>query len=365
MAEQETTWPRLEPYRSTLGEDGAVAWLEGLKEAASGGGEVRVVTHAKPDGDAFGSVVAVVGTLRAIGVAARGYVVPPVPPGIEQLPGQEMVTVLADEAAVTELAATAGGSTVIVDTGAWSQLGALAEVVAGGLERTLLIDHHLSGDVPAGERLIDTGAAACCEVLWPIVRRLLDGAGVAMPEAVRDGLYAGLASDTGWFRFSNTRPGTLRAAADLIELGTDHTLLYETLNQSERPEKLKLLRAAIDRLELLFGARVAVMSLRRADFEAAGAREEETERMVDLPQVVATVRVVVLVCERLDGKGCKLSFRSKPAPADGSGPEAVNVAAIAGLFGGGGHARAAGAKSGAGLEETLGLLRERLAEFMT
>ena len=111
------------------------------------------------------------------------------------------------------------------------------------------------------------------------------------------------------------------------------------MEQGERPEKLKLLIRALDSLQLLADSRVAVMTLRQADFEDTGAYAEETERFIDLPQIVATVQVVAMIAEPADGEGpMRLSFRSKP------GPDAVNVAELAARYGGGGHARAAGAK---------------------
>ncbi|MEQ9454260.1 MAG: DHHA1 domain-containing protein [Phycisphaeraceae bacterium] len=352
MTETNQDFPRLDAYTSTLSADQAAAWLL----EAGAGGPVSVMTHTKPDGDAFGSVVAVVGTLCALGMEAHGYVVPPIHSGVGRLPGQELVSVVNGTAGGAQVPAE--GSLVIVDTGAWSQVGPLAGVVAGRLERTLLIDHHLSGDIPAGARHIDGGAAACCEVLYPILGHCLVSGGLGMPDAVRDGLYAGITSDTGWFRFSNTRPGTLRAAADLVEMGVDSPTLLATLEQSERPEKLALLRRAIGSLELWHDQSVAVMTLRRADFEATGALEEETERFVDVPQQVMTVKVVVLVVEKLEGGGCKLSFRSKP------GDDAVNVSELARTFGGGGHARASGARVSVSVEEAVGLLRERVGEVL-
>ncbi|QDU70816.1 DHH family phosphoesterase [Mucisphaera calidilacus] len=335
--------PQLTDYTSTHDAAQAADWLRAAPEP------VRVITHAKPDGDAFGSVVAVVATLRALGKDAIGYVLPPVPAGITHLPGQDLVHTVTEADALKQ-----PGSTVIVDTGAWSQVSRLADALDDNLDNTLLIDHHLSGNIPAKHRHIDPNAAACCEILWPILNLILTDAGLPVPIPVRDGLFAGITSDTGWFRFSNARPETLRAAADLLELGVDHAALYGALDQSERPEKLALLRRAIDSLELLNNASVALMSLARDDFKAAGGREEETERFVDLPQIVQTVQVVALVCETLDGKGCKISFRSKP------GPHAVNVAELAASLGGGGHARAAGAKVTTPFPELLSDVRQRL-----
>jgi phosphoesterase RecJ-like protein len=141
-------------------------------------------------------------------------------------------------------------------------------------------------------------------------------------------------------------------AARLLRRGVDHAALYQKLEQTERPEKLQLLIRAVSSLRLIARERAAVMVLRRGDFAATGALVEETERFVDLPQAVESVRVVALITEPPAQDGSKagpvrLSFRSKP----GSG--AVDVAKLAGQFGGGGHARAAGAKLDAPLDEVI------------
>jgi phosphoesterase RecJ-like protein len=123
---------------------------------------------------------------------------------------------------------------------------------------------------------------------------------------------------------------------------------------------LALLVRALHSLELLGGGQVALMTLWQRDFAETGANDEETERFVDMPQVLANVRVAVLAAEQVLNNGdsprlrTRLSFRSKP------GAEAVNVAELAERFGGGGHARAAGAKVDAPLAEVLPGVREAL-----
>ncbi len=106
--------------------------------------------------------------------------------------------------------------------------------------------------------------------------------------------------------------------------------------------------------------RIAVLSLRQRDFAETGARPEESERLIDIPQMVGKIQVIVLATEadiQEDGRVVpltRLSFRSKHAADD----SAVNVADLAGRFGGGGHARAAGAK----VDQPLGRVLERLAD---
>lgn len=322
-------------------------------------GDIVVVTHAKPDGDALGSALALTLALHRIHKPARAFLVAPVAEFLQGLDADGVATVIepSEEQALPHDAALY----VVVDTGAYGQLGPQQRVIEENLHRTIVIDHHLSGDVQGHLRYIDGNAAACCEILALLVEKLLDASGWAKP--IADLIFAGIASDTGWFRFSNTHPETHRLAARLLEMGVDHAALYGRLEQSERPEKLRLLVRALESLELLCHDRVAVMSLHKNDFEETGAFEHETERLVDTPQIVGSVRVVALVAEATNhAEGgqplTRVSFRAKP------GDEAVNVAELAQRFGGGGHARAAGAKIEADVDEVLQQLRQAMPEAL-
>lgn len=320
-------------------------------------GPVSVVTHGKPDGDAIGSVIAMTACLNQIGVKARGLLVAPVPEALAKLPGSEWYDVIEPNAPADDLPAPR--SMVIVDTGAWSQVGPTRSMIEPRLEHTIIIDHHLMGDIPAGTRYVDADAGSCCEIMAELIDRLMPydaqgpigkvnirrnsdrGAVHPLPPVIRDALFVGIASDTGWFRFSNARPQTHEVAAKLLRQGVDHAQLYARLEQSERPNKVALMTRALDSLQLFADGQAAVMSLSRSDFEQTGATDDETDRLIDLPQQIGTVQVIALLSERPDsddGLLTSISFRSKP------GDEAVNVADLASMFGGGGHARAAGAK---------------------
>ena len=197
----------------------------------------------------------------------------------------------------------------------------------------------------------------------PPGRRATDAAGYKpLPPLIRDSLFVGIASDTGWFRFSNTTPATHELAARLMRQGADQATLYQQVEQSERPEKLALMIRAVSNLELLADSRAAMMVLRRRDFEQTGALMEETERLIDIPQQIGSIRLIVLISETVDRTNgreqiqTRMSFRSKP-PLDG---EAVNVAELAGRFGGGGHARAAGARCDGPADELIPQIRAAL-----
>ncbi|MEX0778030.1 MAG: DHH family phosphoesterase [Phycisphaeraceae bacterium] len=347
------------------------AAADGLRRSA----RVFITTHAKPDGDAYGSVVAMASALEQMGKQVQAVFMPPLPGCFRELLGTELYRVGMKEGTLERFDPDL---VLVLDTGAWAQVSPLAEVLRPRIARMLIVDHHLSGDMPAPQRYIDGQAAACCE----LVAQLLDELG-AEPDAsplggtqrrcdpnplftptVCQALFVGIASDTGWFRFSNTRPYTHELAARLQRAGVDHAELYRQLEQTERREKLALLTRALDSLELFADGAAALMTLRAEDFTETGAMLEETERIIDVPQIVSGVQVVALVTEppppperppastddRGKGNGkdpaaIRLSFRSKP------GPGAVDVAKLASQFGGGGHARAAGAKIRGSLRE--------------
>jgi len=322
----------LNDYSSTLSLADAADLL--AKQA----GPILVISHTKPDGDALGSVAALVTALRALGKPASGLLVGAIALSLnellEQTPG---LSEYHGQGPVPE-----HDRIVIVDTGAWSQVGPLGDVVRAKLDQTLILDHHLSGDIPAAQRFIDSTAAAAAEIVADLIDLLPGGKTTdsAARQIINDALFTGIASDTGWFRFSNCTPRTHHLAARLLSEGVDHANLYGKLEQAERPEKLQLLIRAVDSLQLLADGRAAAMILRARDFAETGARPDETERLVDIPQQVGSVQAIAMITEVEGDNGpqTRVSFRSKPLPG------ALNVADLAAQFGGGGHARAAGAK---------------------
>jgi len=323
---------------------------------------IGIVTHSKPDGDAFGSVVAMAAALSGLGHQIYAWFIPPVPAIFDDLKGRSLVEVFNPSLPLPEL-----DLLIIVDTGAWSQVSPMREVLSDFMDRALIIDHHLGGDMPATWRYVDHHAAACCE----IVAELIECFQSVSPEplnlftpVVCEALFAGIVSDTGWFRFSNTREQTHLLAAKLIQQGVDQAQMYLQLEQRARPEKLALQIRALESLQWHADGRIALMVLRASDFIETGALLEETERFVDMPQSVESVEVVVLITQtppnRKNGKPVsgdqgqviRLSFRSK------AGIHAVDVARLAANFGGGGHARAAGAK----VKESVDQVIKKVAE---
>jgi phosphoesterase RecJ-like protein len=173
--------------------------------------------------------------------------------------------------------------------------------------------------------------------------------------------------DTGWFRYSNTDHRVLVASAILVGKGVRPNELFQRLFQCESKQRVRLLGAALGSLELLAHDRVAVMSLSVDAMSACGASRLDTEDIVNEPLRIGSVIISVLLVEQEDGL-VRASFRSRePFESDKSSASAVgepvidvDVAKLAATFGGGGHARAAGAR----IKGTLADVRQILIEHL-
>lgn len=305
-----------------------------------------VTTHAKPDGDAFGSTLGLARAMDRRGIATEVWYIPPVPPAFQELAKPTPVQMAGDD----HQPGDDFDLIIVTDTGAWSQMREMELWLSRRTERICIIDHHIQGDVDMSDcRLIDTDAAAASEM----IADLIDQLGVEITQDIAVPLYLGIASDTGWFRFSNVRARTFRLAARLLEAGVDHPTLYRLSEQSDDPSRLQLLARALSSMQLLNHGRSVLMTLTRKDYAQCGASPGGTHGFADMPQSIGSVQVVCFLGET-DDQTVKMSIRSK------HGPNAIDVNRIARQFGGGGHARAAGAK----IKGTLDEVRTRVIQVL-
>src|SRR5690606_7608343 len=144
-----------------------------------------------------------------------------------------------------------------------------------------------------------------------------------------------------WLKYSNTTPHTLRLAADLIEAGVTPTDIYEPIELQRRDARIRLLARAPGSVALPLDGGLAVLRITRQDIREVGAAPSDTGGFSDLPMTIASVQVVAVITEVVGAESAnltKVSLRSKP------GRNPVDVNRVAGALGGGGHARAAGAR---------------------
>src|SRR5262249_34551299 len=114
---------------------------------------------------------------------------------------------------------------VILDLSAWNQLGEMGGYIRSFTGTKVVIDHHVSPDDLGAIFLKDWTAEATGILIMRAVRAL----GCMVTPEVATGLLTAITMDTGWFRHSNTRAGTLRAVAELIEAGASIDEIYRQL----------------------------------------------------------------------------------------------------------------------------------------
>lgn len=289
---------------------------------------VLLLTHERPDGDAMGCIVAMCEILQALGKQATPLVFGEVPRRYQALLGARTLQTWTDEEAAT--LAEAFDGLLICDTCARAQLNPAVAVIDSAALPTLVVDHHVTRDDIAEYAVIDDTASSASLLVaewawamdWPL------------SAVAQQWLFVGMATDTGWFRFSNTDGRTLRAAARLLETGIKPDALYQQLYLSDSPARMRLVSGMLSDLKLHAGGRLAVARIDMDRMNAAGATMHDLEDLVNETQRIGTVDCSVLLIERERGM-VKVSFRSK---------KLVDVAQVAQHFGGGGHVRASGAR---------------------
>ena len=308
--------------------------VEDLAERLKSSGPVLILTHAKPDGDALGTSLALHRGLGQLGVSSTVLLAGPIDANLLTLVGEgDRVHRLEEEGLPDE----EPGLVAVVDTGAWTQVEPFAEWLRIRHGKVVGIDHHAGGDEVASERVVDVTCAAATQVLVPI----LDAMGVDIAaDGIADPLFAGMATDTGWFRFSSAGPAVSRLAARLLEAGADKDALYARIEQNSSLRRVAMQGRALSSLELLHDGQIALMRLGPEDFVDTGARPENLAGIVNMPMEIGSVRASMLLVE-FEAGATKISFRSKPALDD---QLMVDVNQLAGRFGGGGHVHAAGAR---------------------
>jgi phosphoesterase RecJ-like protein len=283
---------------------------------------VAVISHADPDGDAVGAALGLATVLEGAGIPARAVLPGGVPRLYSFVPGAGRV--LPTLAAARE----APDAVVVIDATSPSRLGAESALPAG--VPVVNIDHH-PDNTRFGE-LCWVDPSACAAAL--LVLELAEEVGWGVSAGAATCLYVGVVTDTGRFTFSNSDARALAAAARLAELGASPHAIAARVYERASAASFRLLARALATLDLADGGRVASIHVTRDMLAETGAAPEDADGFSAYPRFVDGVKVGLFFRE-VEGGAVKVSFRSN---------EGVDIHGVAGRFGGGGHARASGAR---------------------
>jgi phosphoesterase RecJ-like protein len=288
---------------------------------------VLTICHENPEADALGSALAVALLVEAHGGVATPVCADPMPPMYDFLAGMDRFRREPDPALDYDLI-------VVGDCGELERVGPVLESHRALFERVpiLDIDHHLSNPRFGTIDWVDPKSSATCEMVTLLAWRL------GVPLTALDGmlataLAAGVVMDTANFQHSNTTPRTLVVAAALREAGAPISELARRLYRSKPNSQLVLFGRVLGRMQTDLDGRMVWSTLELADLAAAGSGPEQSEGLVDMLAQSETAEAAILFKEA-DGE-MRVSVRTREG--------GVDATKLTGLFGGGGHARAAGA----------------------
>ena len=310
---------------------------------------VLAVGHENPDADTVGATLAICRLVESLGGSADPVCTDPVPPLYAFMPGVEQFRTDPDPDAPYDLL-------VVSDCGSLERVGSIAErhaALFGRLPR-VVIDHHASNAAAGDGTWIDPASAATCEMVTLLAARLgvpLDTADGALAAA----LMAGIVMDTATFAHPNSTARTLVVAAALVEAGAPLSDISRRLYRTKPDAQLRLFGRVLDRLDRRLDGRIVWSTLRDADLAATGALAAHSEGIIDLLAQAEAADVSVLFKEA--GPATRISVRTRP--------EGVDATVLTGAFGGGGHARAAGATVGLPLDEAIRPVLDEAERLLT
>jgi phosphoesterase RecJ-like protein len=281
-----------------------------------------IVSHVRPDGDAYGSTLGLALALRARGKDVRVLNQDGLSPLFEFLPGSEGLR-------EKPVAPEPDRIIIAVDCADQKRLGAIFDSWQRAPD--VNIDHHVSNPGYAKINLVDAESPATAQVLFTIFSALK----WLLTPGIAANLYVGLMTDTGSFRYRQTTAETFEVAAHLVRAGADPTDLAEACYHSFRAERLLLVSEVLNGIHFANQNRVAWFALTPEMYARSGAIPDESEGLIEYLQAVKTVECAFLLESLPDGL-TRASMRSRGT---------VDVQKICQEFGGGGHRLAAGLRT--------------------
>lgn len=300
-----------------------------------------ILTHMRPDGDAFGSALGLSAALDRLGIPNTVCDESDIPSNLAFLEGTEKIQKQIPEAELY----------IAVDSSDEQRLGALAEPFRAAAKKhdTVNIDHHVSNTRFARYDFVRLCSANCMNIL-----ALVETLGVPLDKKIAGYLLLGILTDSGNFSHDDVTEETFLAAAKLTRAGADPAALNYNLFRRQPKARAELYADALGHIRWLLDDRFAVILLTLDKMKKYGADNGMTEGFVDFPLTVESVEVSASVMEVKKGQ-YKISLRSK---------KYADVNKIAGVYGGGGHVRAAGCMLFGEPEEVIDRLSYTVSQYL-
>lgn len=305
--------------------------------------EIVITTHQNPDADALGSSLGLAGFLKKKGHKVTVITPTDYPDFLKWMKGNEEVIVFNanNEAKSAKLVENAD-MIFCLDFSSLKRINELGELVRAAKGKKVLIDHHLDPEDFADFKFWSTKAAATAELVYDLIFKL--GYRELVDKDIAESLYAGIMTDTGSFKHSNTTAAVHKITAELIQRGADTSKVAKLIYDTNSIERIKFIGFALsERLHILPKYKTAYFSISLEDLDKFKSKTGDTEGLVNYALSIKGIVMSAVIIE--NEELIKLSFRS-------IGEFPVNEIARE-YFEGGGHKNAAGGKSMLSLDDTI------------
>ena len=309
------------------------------------GQRILIASHAEPDGDSVGSLVALGLALAKLDKKITMYNPSPIPAVYRFLPGADRILRQIKNADTYELA-------LILDCGDLVRIGENSAEVEK-IPVLINLDHHVSNTGFGHIQFIDTSACATAEIVY----RLINALQIPFDKAIATSIYTGILTDTGSFRFSNTNQAAFAISKAMTDAGVEPHNVAQHVFGTYSLGRIKLLNLALNSIEISNNGKLSMMTVTRIMLNTTGTNSEDLDGMINYARRIEDVKVAALIHEIKNGAGkfTNMNRYHVSLRSDSS----VDVARIAGKFGGGGHTSAAGFQ----IESTLVALKTKVIDL--
>lgn len=317
--------------------------LEQIAERIKSAKQVLIVAHMRPDGDAYGSALALSCALQNIGISSEICVESDIPSNLRFVEGIDKIK---------KKPQTQYDLFIAVDCSDEQRLGDLSEEFFLAKRKkidTVNIDHHVSNTRFAKYTFVRTCAANCMNI-----SQLIAYLGAPFDKKTAEYLMIGLMTDSGNFSHDDVDEEAFLLAAKLAKAGVDVRYYHYNLFKKQSKARAALYARTMSKIRYYHDECFAVIVITQEMMKECNADQSMTEGFVDFPLNVDSVEVAASLMEVKKGQ-YRISLRSK---------EYADVNKIAGVYGGGGHVRAAGCMLFGDLEEVLDKLSYTVSQYL-
>lgn len=317
-----------------------------VRKRIEGAKRILVSGHLSPDGDSLGSMIALARLLKNAGYQAFATA------DANALGKPGFLAGVEDLIPVRKLKRQKFDLLVSVDCGGFDRLPPEVRPFAEKLP-VVCIDHHATNDGSFGvATIVDPGASSAGEIVWRFAKWMEWELDAPIAEA----LWVAMITDSGRFAYDSTKPGTMRAAGDLLKHGVRTAYINDLLYGNFSRKTIELKRIAWRSLHVWKNRKVAEVTLSRDDFRSVRGTKADAEDIIEIPRSVARNEIALFfyqIPDRTHETRCSIRTRGD-----------WDATVLAGKFGGGGHRKASGCTIKAGMGPAKRMMRAAVKDLL-